>query len=166
MKDGATFIVEDADIRWLNFAGKVRDFNPNGERNFCLFVDDQLAEQLDRDGWNVKMTKPRKDASPQERAEHVPEAYLEVKVGYKMHPPRITMRGESTGKSSELGEDTVDILDEVDIATVDVIVRAREYDVNGKTGIKAYLKRGVFVIEEDFLDMKYARMDDEMGVNQ
>lgn len=163
MKDGATFIVEDADIRWLNFAGKIRDFNPNGERNFCLFVDEQLANQLKRDDFNVKLTKPRKDASREEIESFVPEYYLEVKVGYKMHPPRITMRGETTGKRTELTEDTVDILDEVDIASVDVIVRAREYDINGKTGIKAYLKRGVFNIEEDFLDMKYADMDDRMS---
>lgn len=165
MRADGSFIVEDADIRWLNFAGRIRDFNPNGDRTFCLFINKELAKQLLADDYNVKITKPRKDATREEIADFTPEDYIEVKVGYKIHPPRITMRGETTGKKTELTEDTCEILDEVDIASVDVIVRPRDYDINGKTGIKAYLKRAVVVIEEDFLDLKWADIDDKMGVN-
>lgn len=166
MRPDGSFIIEDADIRWLNFAGKIRDFNPNGDRTFCLFIDSELANELRRADYNVKMTKPRKTATPDEIADFIPEAYVEVKVGYKIHPPRITMRGDTTGKTTEMTEENVDLLDEVDIATVDVIIRPREFDINGKQGIKAYLKRMVAVIEEDFLDLKYADLDDKMGVNQ
>ena len=165
MRADGSFIVEGADIRWLNFGGRVRDFNPNGDRTFCLFIDSDLANQLRRDDYNVKMTKPRKDATRDEIEDFVPESYIEVKVGYKIHPPRITMRGDTTGKVTELTEENVDLLDEVEIVNVDVIVRPREFDINGKQGIKAYLKRAVVVIEEDFLDLKYARIDEEMGVN-
>jgi hypothetical protein len=50
-------------------------------------------------------------------------------------------------------------LDWADIRTCDLIARAYEWTVNGKTGVKAYLQSMFITIEEDALERKYAIQD-------
>jgi hypothetical protein len=56
----------------------------------------------------------------------------------------------------ELGEDECILLDWADILTVDLIIRPYHWNVNGRTGVKAYLKSIFVVINEDYLELKYA----------
>jgi hypothetical protein len=53
------------------------------------------------------------------------------------------------------------MLDWADIKSSDLICRAYEWDVNGKTGIKAYLQSLFVTIEEDYLDRKYSNDPEE-----
>ena len=39
-------LVEDAKIAFRNFSGKEGQFNAKGDRNFCLLLTDELAEDL------------------------------------------------------------------------------------------------------------------------
>jgi hypothetical protein len=152
-----TFLVEGAQFLYrTNFRGEPEQYNERGDRVFNLKLPEELARQLMSDGWNVKMSKPRKDAKPEEIEEFVSEPYMEVKLGYKVHPPRVVMIGDKSGKRTELGEDTVSVLDEMEYANIDLVVRPREYDINGKQGIRAYLKTMYVTIVEDDLDLKYA----------
>jgi hypothetical protein len=57
-------------------------------------------------------------------------------------------------------EDTVEMLDFVDVANVDLILNPYEWVVNGKTGVKAYLKKMFITIREDPLELKYAALED------
>ena len=138
--------LEDVTIAFRNFAGKEAMYNQAGDRNFAIFLDEETARMLESEGWNVKRLKEREEGE-------VPQAYVQVSVSYKTRPPKIMMV-TSRGKTY-LGEDEVDMLDWVDIEQVDVTLNPYEWVVNGKTGVKAYLKTMVIVIEEDYLEMKW-----------
>lgn len=142
-----TLVMEDARVVFRNFAGKEGMYNREGDRNFCVLLDHAVAEQMAADGWNIKMLKPRDD-------EEVGTPYLQVSVGFKGRPPRMVLIS-SKGRT-ELGQHECEILDWVDFKQVDLIVRPYNWSVNGKTGIKAYLKSIFVTMNEDYLDLKYA----------
>jgi hypothetical protein len=148
--------MEGVKIIFRNFEGKEGQYNRAGDRNFAVLLDQQVAEVMSTDGWNVKWLKPREDAEEEEQ----PQAYLQVTANFdKGRPPRVVMI-TSRGRTN-LDEDSVDILDWADIVNVDLIVRPYEWSVNGKTGIKAYLQSIYVTVEEDDLERKYAEMDQQ-----
>ncbi len=61
----------------------------------------------------------------------------------------------STARTN-LSEDSVGVLDWAEIKVADLIVNASYWTVNGKSGVKAYLKSLFVTIEEDALERKYA----------
>lgn len=142
---------ENARIAFRNFSGKEGRYNKEGERNFCLFLDPEDAEPMAEDGWNIKYLKPREE-------EDAPQAYVQVAVSYKHRPPRLNLIS-SKGRTP-LGEDEAPILDYVDVKQADLIINPSFWDVNGNTGIKAYLKSIFIIMEEDELDLKYTDVPD------
>lgn len=149
-KGDGTVVIENARITFRNFSGKEGMYNREGDRNFSVLLPDDLATEMAADGWNIKMLKAREEGDE-------PRPYIHVTVGFKGRPPRIvqiTSRGRT-----DLGEEECEILDWVDISNVDLIVRPYEWTVNGKTGIKAYLKSIFVTINEDALELKYADIE-------
>lgn len=144
-------IMEDVRIVFRNFAGKEGMYNREGDRNFAVLLDDSVAEAMAKDGWNVKWLKAREEGEQE-------QAYLQVSVKFKGRPPRIVML-TSRGRTP-LHEEEAELLDWADIRKVDLIVRPYDWAVNGKTGVKAYLKSIFVTIEEDALDLKYADIDE------
>ena len=140
-------VMEGARIAFRNFSGKEGKYNAAGQRNFAVFLDPQLAQDMASDGWNVKQLKPREEGD-------VPQDYLNVKVSYRGRPPRVVMV-TSKGKT-DLDEDSVMVLDWVEIANVDLILNPYHWDVSGNQGITAYVKSIFVTIVEDFLEQKYA----------
>lgn len=141
-------IFEDARIMFRNFTGREGLYNAEGERNFCLVLDPQEAEELKAQGWNIKTLKPKEEGDE-------PLPYVQVKVGYKILPPTIktiTSRGATI-----ITEDLVGMLDYVEIAKVDLTIRPREWEPGR---IKAYLKTMYVTIQEDYLELKYADVPD------
>ncbi|MBR6641153.1 MAG: hypothetical protein IKL08_03050, partial [Clostridia bacterium] len=59
----------------------------------------------------------------------------------KLPKPEITggERGQ-LGIDKNINEETIDILDEIDIDSVDLDLRPYDWEVNGKTGRSAYLQ--------------------------
>jgi len=156
-KNDNTVVMEGVRIVFRNFAGREGMYNAEGDRNFGVLLDDDVAEVMERDGWAIKRLKPREE-------DDKPQAYLQVSLKYtgrggkKLHPPRV-MLITSRGRNS-LGEDEVEMLDHADITNVDLMIRPFEWVVNGKTGIKAYLQSAYITIEEDYLERKYGEMED------
>lgn len=152
MAEGKEFTVEGARIIFRNFSGEEGQYNRAGDRNFAVILDPEIAEQMAADGWNVKFLKPR-----DEEEEETPTPYIQVAVSYKNRPPKI-VQITSSGRT-HINEDLVDTLDWAEIQNVDLIARGYEWNVNGMTGVKAYLKTMFVTIEEDALERKYAEMD-------
>lgn len=146
-----TLTIENAKIAFRNFSGKEGKFNPAGRRNFCLFLDDDLALKMEQDGWNIKTLVPKNDGDE-------PQKYVQVTVAFGKIPPKIVLITHS-GKTM-LDQDTVNILDWAEIENVDLIINPSEWNVNGKTGIKAYLKSMYITIVEDELEEKYSNVPD------
>lgn len=150
-----TLLMEGARILFRNFAGKEGLYNAEGDRNFCVLLDQKLADQMSADGWNVKLLRAREEGDE-------PQPYIQVSVKYrgrnggKVRPPRVVMI-TSKGRT-DLYESEVELLDWVDVRNVDLIIRPFEWAVNGKSGIKAYLKSLFITIEEDALELKYSEV--------
>lgn len=145
-------LMEDMRIVFRNFAGKEGQYNREGDRNFAVLLDDpKWIKELEKKGWNIKYLKAREEGDEE-------QAYLPVTVSFKGKPPLIVMI-TSRGRTN-LNERECEVLDWADIRTVDLSVRPYEWSVNGKSGIKAYLKSIYVTIEEDALDLKYADIND------
>lgn len=146
-----TVVMENVRIIFRNFAGREGMYNREGDRNFCVLLDDETAGMMLKDGWNVKTLTAREEDEDD-------QAYLQISVNFKGKPPRVVMitsRGRTT-----LDEDSVELLDWADIRIADLIVRPYEWAVNGKTGIKAYLQSIFVTIDEDALELKYSEVND------
>ena len=142
--------IENAHIIFRNFAGKETQFNRAGERNFCVIIDSpEQADILAKDGWNIKQLRPLEEGDR-------PANYIPVSVSYKVAPPKVIMINPR-GRQTVLDEDSIEILDYADIVGVDLSINPYEWEVNGKTGIKAYLKAMYVTIEEDAFEAKYAQ---------
>ena len=144
-------VLENRRILFRNFAGEEGRFNAKGNRNFNVVLEPEEAEAMEKDGWNIKYLQPREEGDE-------PLPRLEVTVKFGKIPPRVILI-TSKGKT-QLDEDMVSLLDWAEIENVDMIVRPYEWEVNGKTGVKAYLKSIYVTIREDELERKYMDVPD------
>lgn len=142
-KDLSNITIEGARLLFKNFSGEERQFNPKGQRNFCVVIDDDLAKVLKKDGWNVKVLRPRDEGDAD-------QPYLPVAVRFGAYPPKIVM--VTANGQTVLNEETVNLLDTAEISNVDLIVRPYEWEP-GK--VKAYVKTMYVTIVEDDLEKKY-----------
>lgn len=151
-EENKTVMVEGARLIFRNFAGKEDKYNSAGERNFCVVLDQETADRLAADDWNVRTLEAREEGDDA-------TFYLPVKVSYKFRPPRVVMI-TSTGRTT-LDESSIEVLDYADMRNVDLIVRPFNWGpINGKTGVKAYLQSMFVTLEEDELERKYAQITD------
>lgn len=145
-------VLEGRRILFRNFEGKEGRFNADGNRNFNVVLESEEAEAMLKDGWNVKYLQPREEGD-----EPLPRLEVTIKYG-KGRPPRVILI-TAKGKTS-LDEDMIKLLDWADIENVDMIVRPYEWEVNGKSGVKAYLNSIYVTIREDELERKYMDVPD------
>ena len=146
--------IDNARIIYRNFAGAPSKFNREGDRNFAVVIEDQdIAEALTEKGWNVKIKPPREEGDE-------PFMFLPVKVKFNDRGPKVYLQNSLGGRNRvTLDEDTVGILDNVDITNVDLDIRPYDWDVQGKTGRTAYLQSICVTQEVDrFLD-RYAEQE-------
>lgn len=150
--------LEGARLIFKNFQGKGTQYNAEGNRNFGVLLDDDLAEQLERDGWKVRYLNPKDDDPDQYR-----QPWLSVKVKFDPYPP-IAVLITSRGKK-KLTEETIDQLDWSRIRNCDLIIRPYNYPelANRPAGVAAYLKAIYVTIEENRFEEKYGYLDELDG---
>jgi hypothetical protein len=144
--------LENVQIIKRNFSGREGRFGGN-KRTFLALLRDDLAEAMQDDGWKIGVLTPRNE-------EDKPQAFLPVEVRFNPRPPRIVMV-TSHGKN-QLDEDTVGVLDFADISNIDLIVHPSVWDVNGKSGVKAYAQTMFVTLELDELEEKYYDVPDSV----
>ena len=164
--------INDARIIFRNFRGEGGKFNKEGDRNFALVIaggtldngfnrteltSEEMAEALINDenrfgvGWNVKIKAPREEGDD-------PFIYLPVKVKFNDRGPSVYL--QSGRNRTRLTEDTVSILDDIDILNVDLDIRPYDDEINGKPFRSAYLQ-SILVRQE--IDRFATRFAEEEG---
>lgn len=143
--------IEDARIIYRNFAGVGNKYNREGDRNFAVIIpNEEIKEQLVEEGWNVKIKPPRDE-------DDSPFMFLPVKIKFNNRGPAAYVRsGDSV---TRLNKDTIDMLDEIDIQSVDLDIRAYDWEVNDKTGRSAYLQAINVTQNIDRFGARYASED-------
>lgn len=143
--------ISDARIVYRNFAGAAGKYNREGDRNFAVVIpNDDIKNSLVEAGWNVKIKAPR---TPDEE----PFMFLPIKIQFNSRgPAAYVVSGDSV---TRLNEDSIEMLDEIDIASVDLDIRPYDWEVNGKTGRAAYLQAINVVQNIDRFGARYAAED-------
>lgn len=125
--------IDDARIVYRNFEGRGDKFNREGDRNFAVVIPDQeVADALVREGWNVKVKPPRDEDDD-------PFMFLPVKVKFNDRGPNAYL--QTGARMNRLDEDSIACLDNIDIASVDLDIRPYDWTLSdGKSGRSAYLQ--------------------------
>ena len=145
--------IDDARIAFRNFRGEGDKFNREGDRNFVLIIPtEEIADALTKEGWNVKIRDPREEGD-------TPFMYLPVKVKFNDRGPQVYL--VTGGRRNRLDEETVAMLDDIDIINVNLDIRPYDWEVNGKTGRTAYLQAIEVFQEIDRFAARYAIGDEE-----
>lgn len=143
--------IENARLVFRNFSGKEGKYNPEGRRNFCVLLEEDIAKSLKKDGWNIRWLEPK---DPEDEK----QAYIQIAVAFGRISPRIILI--SGGIRSTLEEGTVNVLDWAEIETADLIIRPYNWEVGPNKGVKAYLKTAYITIKEDEFAHKYRDVPD------
>lgn len=143
--------IRNAKLHFRNFSGKESEMNREGDRNFCVEIDPDLAKEMIDDGWNIKQFKPRED-------DEVPPYYIQVKCVFKYRPPKIVLK--SSSGDTNITEENVNILDWAEIEKVDLIFVKHRWTYGSRSGINAYLRTMYVTIAEDELESEYENYAD------
>lgn len=142
-------ILEDVEVIFQNFAGVAKEpYNPEGDRNFCIILSEEKAEEFLDFGYNVKRLKPRENQGEMEG-----RPYLKVIVSFRFKQPNIVLI-TSEGRNA-LDEELCGMLDWVDMECVDVIINPSFWKKSGRSGVSAYLQTIFVTAHEDELVEKY-----------
>lgn len=149
-----TVQIDDARLLFRNFAGRGDKFNREGDRNFHVVIPDrEFADALVNHkneygvGWNVKI----KEARDENESDLIT---MKVKVKFTDRSPRVVLI--SNGKKVTLDEDSIGMLDHIDIERVDLDIRPYDDEFQGRAFRTAYLDVMYVTQKNDRFAERYA----------
>lgn len=153
----SNIVMENARLIFRNFEGREEKYNRKGDRNFGLIIEDpEVAQQLAEDGWNIKELTPKNNDDYDDTPEVI--YWLPVTVRFDNVPPKVML--VTRRKKTRLNEENINTIDYANIAKVDLTVTPYDWEVNGKSGTKAYLQTMYVTINEDEFADKYADLEE------
>ena len=142
--------IENAQIKWAfsHFDGREDTFNTEGDHNFTVIIEDeQEANRLIAEGWNIRRMDPREEGDPF-------EYLLKVKISYRFAPPPIFfLKGERRYRADEA--DLVEI-QRATCEQIDVIISPNPWVHGRERGVSAYVKEMYVKIKESRFAARYA----------
>lgn len=148
-------VIDDAVLRFHNFAGVQTQYNASGNRNFDVILPDKdLAIAMGQKGWNVKIRKP---ADP----DGDPYYTLNVKINMESRwPPKIVQVDRS--KHISYDAEMVNGLDDVPMTDIGIVINGSEWE-NERFGhgVKAYLDQFYFRMKPSVFGHKYDVVEED-----
>lgn len=147
-------VIYDAKIIFKNFSGRGDTYNREGNRIFCLILDnEELYSWAEEHGWPIK----HRGAEDEDGYD-----YIKVEVSYKFDSvsPRVVFIKD--GVKTEIDENGIGALDWADIIKADIMIRNRTWKYNGKEGYKPQLSAIYAELYVDPLERKYGKMVEEL----
>ena len=146
--------IDDARLIFKNFSGTGSKFNREGDRNFAVVIpNEEIKDALVNDvnemgvGWNVKIKAPREEGDE-------PFMFLPVKIKFTDRGPSIYLK---TGdRVNRLDEETIDLLDNIEIESVDLDIRPYDDEFSGRAFRSAYLQAIHVTQKVDRFQARYA----------
>lgn len=135
-----TVTIKNTRIIFRNFSGKERKNNQEGERTFCVVLDDSTAEQLIKDKWDVRYIPGIEDKDK-------PKPYVQVTINPNTFFPSVILLDETSRRI--LNEDNIERLNKVKIKSSDITINGYSWVVGSHRGVKVYLEELIATIEEN-----------------
>jgi hypothetical protein len=153
--------IRNAEIIFRNFAGRATQYNAEGDRNFSVILDEELAKDMEAGGWNVKALRNQDDDGADQLYQ------LPVAVSFKTRPPRIYMvTGDGDRfpmRKTMLPQDMLYMMDQLDLSMCNIAVTGYNWTMGGKSGKKAYLEAFFGHVRQTELEQEYASVEDMMA---
>ena len=152
--------IDNARVTFRNFAGRGDRYNAPGKRNFAIIIEDEATKDLLVNdvnefgvGWNVKIKPPREEGD-------TPFMFLKVNLKFNDRGPAIYLK---SGKAmNRISEEEVGMLDDIDIASVDLDIRPYDDETASGPFRSAYLQS--MCVTQDLSRDRFAqRYSDETG---
>ena len=135
-----------------NFRGEVdKNYNRKGARYFSVAINREQAEELIREGWDIYIP---------ENPEYDPTLKVTISHDNGPLPHAVIIKWvdpETDTVTRVTDPDLLEDMDTMGIRYADLSISGYEWEVNGNSGTKAYLRRGYFVLhtEEDPFAERY-----------
>ena len=165
-KFNGDFVVNNAVLFWTNFSGvPTKNFPTNHTISFNLALPNEVAEKLEKEGWNVKKTSVRVNHISDDEVEEVILSSINVKInpdsGYDIDIRLYTNNDGVRAKKELNTREEIALLDKVDIQSADCVIHPSESKT--KPGHYTGYANMLYVIQEPQIVFggKYDDWEDE-----